>query len=118
MTELWKDFHFEASHVLPKMPDGHQCRRVHGHSYQLRVIVAGEPNADGIICMLEKIEDAMAVQLKLVDHHHLNDVPGLENPTSEIIVAWFATRLMYWLPELERLELKEAASCGANWRRA
>jgi len=118
MTELWKDFTFESSHILPLMPDGHQCRVVHGHSYLLRVVVAGEPGELGIIRMLEDIEDAVQPCLRLLDHHHLNDVPGLENPTSEVIVNWLAKRLRVTLPDLARLELQEARSCGAIWRLA
>src|ERR1041385_3433370 len=89
-ARLTKDFTFEAAQTLPNAPEGHKCRRVHGHSFKVEVSVEGEVDPTvGWIYDHANISDAMKPLLKRLDHAYLNDVEGLENPTIENMSEWF-----------------------------
>ncbi len=94
-TEIFADFTLECAHHLPRVPADHKCRRVHGHSYLVQVTLRGDVvQPQGWIvdyADLRKVWDAR-IHSEL-DHHYLNEVPGLENPTSENIAMWIYTRL-------------------------
>jgi 6-pyruvoyltetrahydropterin/6-carboxytetrahydropterin synthase len=79
---------FEAAHHLPMMPEGHKCRNTHGHSYELTIFVDGVVGDDGIIVDTAVLDAVFAELHAELDHQLLNDVPGLENPTTEILVVW------------------------------
>jgi 6-pyruvoyltetrahydropterin/6-carboxytetrahydropterin synthase len=110
---LWKEFRFEAAHLLPNMPPGHKCGRLHGHSFQLEVHLEGpvDPHT-GMLVDYEDIKQAFAPLQDQLDHHYLNEIAGLENPTSENIVRWVWERLMPRLPHLTRLVLRETCTVG------
>lgn len=111
---IYKDFSFDAAHRLPAVPDGHPCRRLHGHTYALRVYLKGEPDAQqGWIMDFGELKRIVGGMLRLVDHTYLNEVPGLENPTSELLILWMWRQLKQELPLLARLELKETPTTGA-----
>src|SRR3954469_11219387 len=83
-TEVFKEFTFEAAHRLPFVPEGHKCARLHGHSFRVEVHVGGEVGAEsGWIMDFGDIKAAFKPLDDQLDHRYLNDVPGLENPTSE-----------------------------------
>ena len=83
-VELRKTFQFEAAHRLPNVPPGHKCARLHGHSFRLEIRVRGplDPTL-GWVMDFADIKAAFQPIYEQLDHHYLNDVPGLENPTSE-----------------------------------
>jgi len=111
--EIWKDFTFEAAHLLPGAPEGHKCRRLHGHSYRVRVWVRGEPDpAAGWIVDFADIKAACEPIRRELDHHYLNEIEGLENPTAELLARWIWTRLTPRLPGLCRLEIDETCTSG------
>ena len=113
VVSLWKEMRFEAAHVLPHMPDGHKCGRLHGHSFRLEVHVEGavDPHT-GMLIDYGDIKAALAPLETQLDHHYLNEIPGLENPTSENIVRWVWERLEPELPCLSRLVLRETCTVG------
>lgn len=112
-VSLWKEFRFEAAHRLPNMPEGHKCARLHGHSFHLEVHLEGRVDAHtGMLVDYADIKSAFKPLEDLLDHHYLNDVPGLENPTSENLVRWIWERLKPELPELSRLVLRETCTVG------
>ena len=84
-------FGFEAAHRLPKLPDWHKCKNLHGHNYQLEVAVEGGDDLDerGFVMDYAELEGIVNPLVATVDHKYLNEIPGLDNPTSEIIVQWF-----------------------------
>ena len=83
-AELIKTFRFEAAHSLEKLPEGHRCRRIHGHSYRLDVHVSGEVDVQsGMVIDFHDIQKVVKPLVEQLDHRLLNDVPGLENSTSE-----------------------------------
>jgi len=86
---LSKTFGFEAAHDLPRFPDGHKCRRLHGHSFRFDVIVEGDVDPHtGIVIDYGDIKIVVDPIVKQLDHYYLNDIPGLSNPTSEMIAKW------------------------------
>jgi len=111
--EIWKKFTFEAAHLLPNVPEGHKCRRLHGHSYYVHVHVEGElrPELDWVMDFAD-IAEAFQPLWKQLDHHYLNEVEGLENPTSENIAKWIWQRLEPTLPNLTKIVVGETCTAG------
>jgi len=110
---LWKEFRFEAAHRLPNMPPEHKCARLHGHSFHLEIHLTGTVDRHtGMLVDYADIKSSFKPLEDQLDHHYLNDVPGLENPTSENIVRWIWDRLKPELPELSRLVLRETCTVG------
>lgn len=111
--ELRKTFQFEAAHLLPNLPASHKCRRLHGHSFQVEVAVAGpmDPRLGWLIDYAE-ISEAFKPLFDQLDHYYLNEVSGLENPTSENIAVWIWQKLKPRLPQL--VEVVVAETCTAR----
>jgi 6-pyruvoyltetrahydropterin/6-carboxytetrahydropterin synthase len=111
--ELRKTFQFEAAHLLPRLPESHKCRRLHGHSFKVEVVVAGDldPKLGWLIDYAE-IAAAFKPLWEQLDHRYLNEIEGLENPTSENIALWIWERLKPALPLLE--EVAVAETCTAK----
>lgn len=114
--EVFKEFSFEAAHRLPNVPPGHKCGRTHGHSFRVTVHVAGEVGPEtGWIIDFADIKAAWRPLYDQLDHRYLNDVAGLENPTSENLARWVWDRLLPALPGLSRVDVRETCSAGASY---
>lgn len=114
-VELAVTFRLEASHQLPRAPEGSACRRLHGHSWVIDVHVAGPIDPEtGWLIDYHEIERAWAPVHDALDHRHLNEVEGLANPTSELLAIWIWDRLAPTLPQLLRITIHEtcAARCS------
>ncbi len=114
--EIYKDFTFEAAHRLPHVPEGHKCARLHGHSFQVRIVVSGpvDPHT-GWIMDFGDIKTAFKPLYNQLDHYYLNEIEGLDNPTSEVLAQWIWQRLKPQLPELCRVEIKETCTSGCRY---
>lgn len=112
VTEIYKSFTFDAAHRLTKVPIGHKCAEMHGHTYHLIVYLRGDIDARGMIADYEEIANACQLVLRQLDHHVLNDVFGLENPTTEILARWIWRGLKPHLTQLRRVEVKESSTTG------
>lgn len=115
--EIFKEFTFEAAHRLPNLPAGHKCSRLHGHSFLVRVFVEGE--LDPRLGWVMDFADLKAVckpVIERLDHYYLNDIEGLENPTSERIAVWIWGQLKPTLPALRRIEVRETCTAGCVYR--
>jgi len=116
MVELVKDFRFEAAHYLPNVPEGHKCRRMHGHSFRGEVALRGEidPKTGWIMDFadLKKVIDPIVVRL---DHYLLNEIKGLENPTSEVLAMWLWNELAPNLPLLYRVTIEETCTTRCHY---
>jgi 6-pyruvoyltetrahydropterin/6-carboxytetrahydropterin synthase len=111
--EIFKKFTFEAAHRLPNVPAGHKCARLHGHSYSLEVHVNGQPDAHlGWIMDFADITKAVEPVIRQLDHYYLNEIEGLENPTSETIVRWVWPQIKKTLPTLSKLVISETCTSG------
>lgn len=112
-VRLVQAFRFEAAHRLPQVPTGHKCARLHGHSFKVEVAVRGPVDErTGWLVDYADLEAAWAPLHAQLDHNYLNEVPGLENPTSEVIARWVWERLAGAFPELERVTVFE--TCDAR----
>ncbi len=99
--------------MLPNVPDGHKCKRLHGHSYYVHIHVAGEPHPElGWIIDFAAIADAFEPLWERLDHNYLNDIEGLENPTSEIVAVWIWDHLKPSLPLLSKVVVGETCTAG------
>jgi 6-pyruvoyltetrahydropterin/6-carboxytetrahydropterin synthase len=111
--ELRKTFQFEAAHLLPRLPKSHKCRRLHGHSFQVDIVIAGECDSRlGWVMDYADITRAFKPIWERLDHHYLNGILGLENPTSENIAIWVWKKLKPRLPLL--IEVVVAETCTAK----
>lgn len=112
-VELRKTFQFEAAHLLPNLPEGHKCRRLHGHSFTCEIAIAGpcDPRL-GWLMDYADIQKIFRPIWERLDHHYLNEIPGLENPTSENIAVWIWNELKPHLPQL--VEVVVAETCTAR----
>ena len=114
---LFKEFSFEAAHLLPNVPEGHKCARLHGHSFQVRITVDGPVGASsGWVMDFADIKVAFSPLHDRLDHRYLNEIPGLENPTSEHIARWIWRELRPRLPALVEVEVRETCTTGCAYR--
>ncbi len=116
--ELFKEFTFEAAHRLPGVPPDHRCARLHGHSYRVTVHVSGEVDREsGMVMDFADVKAAFKpIADGYLDHYYLNDVEGLENPTSENLARWIWQRLSPELPQLSMIEVRETCTSGVRYR--
>jgi len=116
-VRLIKQFHFEAAHDLPTFPDGHKCRRLHGHSFRFDVIVEGEVDpAKGYLIDYGDIAKAADPLVRRLDHYYLNEVEGLANPTSENIARWIFDHIKASLPQLAAIVVYETCTSSCEYR--
>ncbi len=114
---LFKEFSFEAAHRLPNVPEGHKCARLHGHSFQVRITIDGPVGAEsGWVMDFAEIKAAFKPLYEQLDHHYLNDIDGLDNPTSERLAAWIWERLKPVLPLLSEVVVHETCTSGCRYR--
>jgi len=115
-VELNRKFIFSAAHFLPKAPEGHKCRRLHGHSYEVEVAVRGPVDPEtGWLLDYGAIDAAVNLVIDELDHRNLNDVNGLENPTSENLCGWLWRRLDGQLPHLYRVSVAETCAAACHY---
>ena len=116
-TTLSKTFRFEAAHRLPFVPEGHKCGRLHGHSYQIDLIVDGDVDpATGMVVDFAEITEAWQPLHAVLDHYYLNEIEGLENPTSEVLSAWIYKRIKPTLPCLSAVPAHETCTSSVCYR--
>lgn len=111
--DIYKEFSIEAAHRLPHVPDGHKCSRLHGHSFQIAIHVSGPVDAHhGWVMDFADIKHAFKPVWEQLDHHYLNEIPGLDNPTSENLARWIWRHLKPALPLLSKIVVKETCTSG------
>ncbi len=114
---MFDEFSFEAAHMLPNVPEGHKCRRLHGHSFRVSVSVSGPVDDEtGWVMDFADIEAACEPIHAQLDHRYLNDIEGLENPTSEVIARWVWDRLKPNLPGLSQVRIWETCTAGCVYK--
>jgi 6-pyruvoyltetrahydropterin/6-carboxytetrahydropterin synthase len=115
--QLVREYDFEAAHRLPNVPDSHKCSRLHGHSYRVTITIAGpiDPELGWLMDFadMDEVVDPVIAQL---DHRYLNEVPGLENPTSELLAVWLWRKLEVQLPLLVELAVSETPTSRCVYR--
>jgi 6-pyruvoyltetrahydropterin/6-carboxytetrahydropterin synthase len=115
--EIYKVFHLESAHRLPNLPTSHKCSRLHGHSFRVEVYLAGEVDAkSGWIMDFADLKERFHPVFEALDHRYLNDVPGLENPTSENLARWIWKKLKPELPGLTKIVIAETCTSGCIYQ--
>ena len=115
--EIVKQFGFESAHSLPNVAEGHKCRRVHGHSFRVAVRVEGPVGAEsGWVMDFAELKAAVQPTVDALDHRYLNELDGLENPTSEHIAVWIWDRIAPELPGLVAVEVHETCTSACTYR--
>lgn len=114
MTVIGKEFSFAAAHSLPLMPEGHKCRRLHGHTYRVEIRLAGELDALGMVADFSAIEAAWKPLHAMLDHQHLNTIEGLETPTAEHVAAFVFDGVVDSLPLLHAVRVWESPTSWAE----
>ena len=116
-AQLTRTFQFEAAHWLPTFPEGHKCRRLHGHSFRVEIVVGGEVDpARGYLVDFGEIRDAVTPLIDQLDHRLLNDIDGLSNPTAELLAKWIYDRLRPAQPLLVAVRVHETCTSTAEFR--
>jgi 6-pyruvoyltetrahydropterin/6-carboxytetrahydropterin synthase len=115
--EIFREFTFEAAHRLPRVPEGHKCARLHGHSYKVTVHVEApvDPEA-GWVMDFGDIKQAFKPIDAQLDHYYLNGIEGLDNPTSENLARWIWDRMVTELPGLSAITVRETCTSGCTYR--
>ena len=115
--DIFKVFTLEAAHRLPNVPEGHKCSRLHGHSFRVEVRVSGDLDPHtGWVMDYADIKQAFQPLYAQLDHHYLNDIAGLENPTSERLAVWIWEHLKPALPALSEIVVHETCTSGCRYR--
>lgn len=116
VVEIVKDFRFEAAHFLPHVAEGHKCRRIHGHSFRGEIAVRGpiDPSL-GWVMDFADLKDAVDPIVTELDHYLLNDIEGLENPTSELLAVWIWRRIAPAVPNLHRVTIEETCTSRCHY---
>ena len=111
--EIYKSFRIEAAHRLPNLPDDHKCSRLHGHSFAIEVHVTGDVDeTTGWVMDFADISEVIKPIFECLDHHYLNEIEGLENPTSENLAKWIWHKVKLQLPLLSAIVVKETCTSG------
>jgi 6-pyruvoyltetrahydropterin/6-carboxytetrahydropterin synthase len=114
-AHLWRRYEFQAAHRLPNVPVGHKCGRMHGHGFEVMLHARANAAGTGPILDYDRLDTAWAPWQQRLDLCCLNELEGLDNPTSEILSSWIWARLQPALPELSWVTVFETGTCGANF---
>lgn len=115
--DIFKIFSIEAARSLPNLPDDHPCKNVHGHSFKVKIVLRGKVNKKtGFVIDFSEIDKSFQPLLDQLDHKYLNDVSGLENPSSENMCQWIWLKLKPRLPNLYKIVIKETESTGCSYK--
>ncbi len=114
--QIFKKFTIEAAHRLPNVPEGHKCARLHGHSFGIELRMEGEVDSEtGWFMDFAEVKTAFRPLYEQLDHHYLNDIEGLDNPTSENLAIWIWDQLKPDLPALAEVVVQETCTAGCRY---
>jgi 6-pyruvoyltetrahydropterin/6-carboxytetrahydropterin synthase len=112
---IFKEFTFEAAHKLPLLPTTHKCSNLHGHSFKVRISIDGVLNEFGWVMDFSELKKICAPYIEQLDHSYLNEINGLENPTSENIAIWLWNKIILLAPNLSSIRVMETCNSGCEY---
>jgi 6-pyruvoyltetrahydropterin/6-carboxytetrahydropterin synthase len=113
---IFRVFTIEAAHRLPNVPPGHKCARLHGHSFRIELHVSGPVDPQtGWVMDFADVRAAFQPVFDRLDHHYLNEIPGLDNPTSENLARWVWSEMKSRLPQLSKVVIHETCTSGCEF---
>ena len=113
---IFRVFTIEAAHRLPNVPAGHKCARLHGHSFRIELHVSGPVDPQtGWVMDFADVRAAFQPVFDRLDHHYLNEIPGLDNPTSENLARWVWNEMKSRLPQLSKVVIHETCTSGCEF---
>lgn len=115
--ELSKSYTFDAAHFLPKVPDGHKCKRIHGHTFRFKLYLRGkkDPELGWLVDFGDVTKKVKPILDNYLDHNFLNAIPGLSNPTSENIAIWLWDKLVDDIPLLYKITVHETCTSACTY---
>ncbi|MBZ0263848.1 6-carboxytetrahydropterin synthase QueD [bacterium] len=115
--QIKKSFRFNSAHYLPGAPDGHKCRNLHGHTYEVVIECRGTMDIEaGWVIDFGDISDIMRPLIKQLDHVVLNELEGLKYTTAEELCYWIWERTKPKLPSLISVVVHETPTSCAEYR--
>lgn len=115
--DVFRVFQVEAAHRLPNVPEGHKCARLHGHSFRIEIHVSGEVgDRTGWVMDFADLRRLFQPIYEQLDHHYLNDIEGLENPTSENLARWIWQKFDPVISGLKKIVVQETCNAGCVFR--
>jgi 6-pyruvoyltetrahydropterin/6-carboxytetrahydropterin synthase len=115
--EIFKVFTCESAHRLPYVPEGHKCGRLHGHSFRIEIWLQGKvDDASGWVMDFADVSEVFRPIYQQLDHHYLNEIEGLFNPTSENLARWIWDQLHPSLPLLSKVCVNETCTSGCIYK--
>ena len=114
--ELRQLFRIESARRLTGLPSDHPCSRLHGHSFQIELTLIGDRQEDtGWVIDYHLISSSVGPVLRQLDHRVLNEVPGLENPTTENLCFWLYEKIKTEIPELVQITVRETPETACSY---
>lgn len=113
---IFRVFTIEAAHRLPNVPAGHKCARLHGHSFRIELHLSGDVDPHtGWVMDFADVKVAFQPIYDQLDHHYLNEIAGLDNPTSENLARWVWQKTKPVLPLLSKVVIHETCTSGCEF---
>ncbi len=112
---IFKEFTFEAAHKLTLLPTTHKCSKLHGHSFKVKISIEGGLNELGWVMDFSELKKICSPHIEQLDHSYLNEIEGLENPTSENIAIWLWEKIILTLPNIKTISVMETCNSGCEY---
>lgn len=114
-AHVWRRYQFQSAHQLPNVPPGHKCGRLHGHGFEVMIHAEQDARNCDLSIDYDYLDTLWAPLQGVLENRYLNDIDGLQNPTSEVISQWIWSKLKPLLPSLSWVTVYETATCGAQY---
>ena len=115
---VYRSFRIHASRFLPNLKDDHICKRMHGHTFNITIYINGKVDKKtGFVIDFYDVDQLFNKYIhNKIDHKVLNEVKGLENPTSEHLTKWIWDNLLPHISNLYQIKVSEDFGTGIIYK--